>query len=59
MPVPPDRSNQPIVVIDREPREQAEQTSGGERAMLTIVALVLFVLFVAAIIYPHTPFAAE
>jgi hypothetical protein len=59
MPVPPSRSDQPITVIAHEEREPATETSGSERAMLVWVAVMLFVLFVCAVIYPHTPFAAD
>jgi hypothetical protein len=59
MPVPPSRSDQPIVIVEHEPREPAQETSRGERAMLIAVAVILFVAFVVTVIYPHTPFASE
>lgn len=52
----------------RPPREEvegegeripAEKTSGGEKTMLVVVAIVLLVLVAVALILPHSPMASE
>jgi hypothetical protein len=42
-----------------EDAEKVEKVSSSERRMLYAVAIMLFVLFLCAVIFPHLPFTAE
>ncbi|MCB9565065.1 MAG: hypothetical protein H6708_32170 [Kofleriaceae bacterium] len=55
MPVPPGRSIVPITVVSREEHEAPARTSTGERAMLVVVGIMLFVLLLAVLVLPHLP----
>lgn len=61
--VPPDQAGpslpKAVAIHGAEPREQAERVSSGERAMLIAVAIMLFFLFLAAVVIPHLPMTAE
>ena len=61
--VPPDQAGPPLpearAVRGAEPREQAERISTGERAMLIAVAIMMVILFLAAVVLPHLPMTAE
>jgi hypothetical protein len=61
--VPPDQAGPSLpearAVHGAEPREQAERVSTPERLMLIAVAIMLFLLFLAAIVLPHLPMTAE
>lgn len=61
MPVIPPSSAGPPLPEARpiEPTEPVENAGKGERAILIVVAVMLFILFAAALILPHTPLAAD
>jgi hypothetical protein len=57
--VPPDQAGPPIPTDDIERGEPGERASGGERAILIAVGIVLLLLFACLIVLPHSPVAAE
>jgi hypothetical protein len=61
--IPPNRSNPyvPPEQIEREelPGEPMEKTGKGERTMLIVVVVMLFLCVLAGLVLPHTPFAGD
>jgi hypothetical protein len=57
--VPPNQAGPPLPEARDEQRERGERTSKSERAMLIAVAIMLVILFLAALVLPHSPIAAE
>jgi len=57
---PPNQSGPPLPEGQTpEDAETMKRTSGSERAILVAVGVMLFVLFLAAAVFPHLPFTAE
>jgi hypothetical protein len=64
MPVIPPTRSEPYVppeqiVRDEEPGEPLERAGRSERTMLVLVAIMLFLVFLAGAVLPHTPFAGD
>jgi hypothetical protein len=61
--VPPPQAGPPLpkarAITGAEPPMPPGKTSRSERAMLIAVAIMLTILFVAAVIAPHLPMVAE
>lgn len=57
-PARPDLPRAEVHRLPAEPGEPAERTSSGERAMLVVIAVMFAMLFLAAIVLPHSPIAS-